>query len=359
MRLTILLSFLLIALTASAGTVSRLYDFEPGTKAEADKVDAEFDNIISTINGNIDSTNILDGGIATADLGSNSVTTAKMSNSSVTLLKMATGANGYIKDYRHGCNPVFDSSVTQSVKIDTPCQVIIDGWYGQLAAQASGVILDSGTMAGNNVYYVYGAVNGQNSVDFEFSAATPNTITFRKPSDSTKRYLGSFITNNAAAILNFKRIGGRIYHGGGEVDSSIVSAGSPTVGSILRTNGGAFSVNVTTSPQALNVPPFATRGIGSAFPTISFTSGAAQGYCYLTLVGKDGTGRTDRVRYFANVVTGSSAEQPKDFPMPTGIPIFNKIAYSDGVVCTSQFGPISTSGWSITLTGWEEPPELY
>lgn len=83
---------LLSTITASAGTVSRLYDFEPGTKAEADKVDAEFDNIISTLNGNINSANILDGGIATADLGSNSVTTAKINDAAVTTAKIGTGA---------------------------------------------------------------------------------------------------------------------------------------------------------------------------------------------------------------------------------------------------------------------------
>ena len=76
--IALILLLSLLTTTAGAGTVSRLYDFEPDTPAEADKVDAEFDNIISTLNGNINSANILDGGIATADLATASVTHAKM-----------------------------------------------------------------------------------------------------------------------------------------------------------------------------------------------------------------------------------------------------------------------------------------
>lgn len=40
------------------GFVSRIYNFVNGTSADADQVDAEFDNIIATLNGNIDNANI-------------------------------------------------------------------------------------------------------------------------------------------------------------------------------------------------------------------------------------------------------------------------------------------------------------
>lgn len=73
----IFLSFLL-AFSAQAGTVSRLFDFQPHTPAQADQVDAELDNILSTLNGNINSDNLLDGGIATADIASYAVTQAKL-----------------------------------------------------------------------------------------------------------------------------------------------------------------------------------------------------------------------------------------------------------------------------------------
>lgn len=88
--LPVLLAFL--ATSSHAGTISRLYDFEPNTKAEADKVDAEFDNIIDTVNGNLDSENFLDGGIATADLGSNVVIAAKINDGAVIAGKLGTSA---------------------------------------------------------------------------------------------------------------------------------------------------------------------------------------------------------------------------------------------------------------------------
>lgn len=78
MRLFAILLALLLSLDLQAGTVSRLYNFEADTPAEADKVDEELDNIISEINGNLSSANFLDGGIATADIASYSVTKAKM-----------------------------------------------------------------------------------------------------------------------------------------------------------------------------------------------------------------------------------------------------------------------------------------
>ncbi len=81
MRRTALFIFLALFLTTSseAVVVSRLYDFEPDTPAEADKINSEFDNIISALNGNLNGTdNISAGGIATANLATASVTQAKL-----------------------------------------------------------------------------------------------------------------------------------------------------------------------------------------------------------------------------------------------------------------------------------------
>lgn len=75
--LFLILAFVFIQ-TAQAVVVSRLYNFQPDTPAQSEQVDAEFDNIISAINGNINSENITDGGIATADLATASVTQVKL-----------------------------------------------------------------------------------------------------------------------------------------------------------------------------------------------------------------------------------------------------------------------------------------
>lgn len=90
MRLIALL--LLFSLSADAGTVSRLYDFEPNTKAQADQVDAELDNIISTLNGNIDTENLSTGAFGTSSLANYSVTSIKLATGSVTAEKMAASS---------------------------------------------------------------------------------------------------------------------------------------------------------------------------------------------------------------------------------------------------------------------------
>lgn len=88
----LILALLLLSLSADAGTVSRLYDFEPNTKAQADQVDAELDNIISTINGNIDTSNLSIGAFGTSNIQNYSITTIKLVTASVTAEKMAAAS---------------------------------------------------------------------------------------------------------------------------------------------------------------------------------------------------------------------------------------------------------------------------
>lgn len=81
---------LLLALSAShaeAIVVSRITEFEAGTPVVADDLNAELDNILDAINGNINSDNIVNGAIATADLATASVTTAKINDGAVTRAK--------------------------------------------------------------------------------------------------------------------------------------------------------------------------------------------------------------------------------------------------------------------------------
>lgn len=88
MRLIALFA-LLLPLTADAVVVSRLYNFEADTPAQADQVDAELDNIISAINGNLDSSNLAQNAVATGNIASAAVTTAKIASGSVTKVKLA------------------------------------------------------------------------------------------------------------------------------------------------------------------------------------------------------------------------------------------------------------------------------
>lgn len=90
MKFLLPLLVLLVSFQSNAGTVSRLTTFEPNTKAQADEVNAEFDNIISTINGGIDSTNITDGSIATADVAASAITAVKIASYTITQVKMGS-----------------------------------------------------------------------------------------------------------------------------------------------------------------------------------------------------------------------------------------------------------------------------
>lgn len=78
MRLFALL-ILLIPFPAQAVVVSRQYVFEADTPAQADQVNAEFDNILSAINGNLDgATNLSQNAIATGNIATAAVTISKM-----------------------------------------------------------------------------------------------------------------------------------------------------------------------------------------------------------------------------------------------------------------------------------------
>lgn len=336
--------------TAIAGTVSRLYDFEPNTKAEADKVDAEFDNIISTINGNINSDNILDGGVATADLASNSVTNAKLNNDAVTITKMATGGSAYIKNARKGCNLLYkaqdgQAGVSQSVDISTPCELIIDGWVGSLSATATVGGLDTGSHVAKTVYYVYGSVNGSNSIDFQISASTPNTATFRKPSDSTKRYIGSLFTTATRSIARFRQNQNR-YH---FLDDDALSPQIDDVSGL-----------VTSSNAPVNVAPFARAVYGTVSATLGIPG--TTGTCYLefasyspvaNLLSPNASQITElkTITLLADVLgTGRTSNDAR-------LPLFGKRVYLFSPVCSGALPGFA--GIGVSVYGWEEPLELY
>lgn len=74
----LLLLLLVMSPPAGAIVVSRLYDFEPDTPAEADQVDAEFDNILDAINGNLSSENLVTGAVASGNIATGAVTQSKL-----------------------------------------------------------------------------------------------------------------------------------------------------------------------------------------------------------------------------------------------------------------------------------------
>lgn len=83
---------LLLALPCFAGTVTRVGTFNAGERALSSEVNAEFDNIIATLNGGINSVNIQDAGVVTDDLASFAVSNAKIASYTVT--KVTFGSLG-------------------------------------------------------------------------------------------------------------------------------------------------------------------------------------------------------------------------------------------------------------------------
>lgn len=75
----ILLTLLAMSIPrAEAIVVSRITEFETGTPIVADDMNAELDNILSAINGNLSSENLVDNAVATENLGAYSVTKIKL-----------------------------------------------------------------------------------------------------------------------------------------------------------------------------------------------------------------------------------------------------------------------------------------
>lgn len=345
-RMRAFLAFLLLfALPAEAGTVSRLYTFLPNTKIQSSQVNAELDNIISTLNGSVDTSNLGVGAVATANVASNAITTAKIADGAITLLKMATGTNSYIKDYRKGCNLEYNTTVTQSINVAPPCQLIVDGWYGSLTTTASATIDSGSTAAIGTVYYVYGGINGSNGVDVEYSATPPVISTLRKNGTSSKRYLGSFVTNPSTtagsvpgAIPRFSKTGNAIRFD--QLIDGDTGFSAPGFGATYR------------------VPGFATKIYGSAIPTITTPTGTSAGYCYAN-VGAAYAGTVfDSNIEVKNVVSGSNY----DFfvgPVKHMIPAYQGRVSSSVIACYAQYGTVTASAMNIAVYGWEEPAELY
>lgn len=87
------------------GILTRLFNFVNGTTADAEQMDAELNQILSELNGNVDNANIKDNagiefskltgspnGVTTAQINDLAVTTAKIADANVTTAKIADDA---------------------------------------------------------------------------------------------------------------------------------------------------------------------------------------------------------------------------------------------------------------------------
>lgn len=91
--LAILALALLFAYPANAVVVSRVTTFESGTPIIADDMNAELDNILSALNGNLSASNLVSGALATANIATAAVTTDKINAGAVTKDKLDTAVS--------------------------------------------------------------------------------------------------------------------------------------------------------------------------------------------------------------------------------------------------------------------------
>lgn len=210
--------FLALALTlhittAHAIVVSRITTFEPHTKIEADQVNAEFDNILNAINGNLETDNFLPGSIATASLATGAVTSDKVANNTLTVDQIATNTGAYIYNRRVGCFLTGNQGTSAGVhgfQVTTPCEVVIDGVRAVLAATATVSMIsniDGGGAGTATWHYVYIKANG-GLPTFSISLTKPNLSTAKKIGDATSRYIGAVRSGTATtAVVFFKTTG--------------------------------------------------------------------------------------------------------------------------------------------------------
>ena len=76
--LSLLLAALITPQAAKAVVVSRITDFEAGTPIEAEQVDAELDNIIDALNGNLDDDNLSTAAVSAVNIATGAVTQVKL-----------------------------------------------------------------------------------------------------------------------------------------------------------------------------------------------------------------------------------------------------------------------------------------
>lgn len=217
-RIAFLLLLLLWTAPANAVVVSRLYNFEAGTPIEADQVDAEFDNILSAVNGNLQSDNLAANAVATANLATASVTTAKLQDYSVTQVKL--GSKG--QQISSSSGTFQSSSVVESQ---------ITNLSGSLAVYSRPVFV---------------------GLQSEGGASAPGGITIRNN--------GLGATDNAA-IISFRR------------DSATVNQAMITGRSITNSSDDIYTVVPCSSFWFIDVPTSGTHSYAAYYRLATGDSG--------------------------------------------------------------------------------------
>lgn len=210
--------FLALALTlhitsAQAIVVSRVTTFQPHTKAEADQVNAEFDNILDAINGNLETDNFLPGSVATSSLATGAVTSDKIADHTITVDDIATNTGSYVGDSRRGCFLNGNQGTSAGIhgfQVLTPCEVSVNGVRAVLEATATVSTLynmDTGSASTATWHYVYIKANG-GLPTFNVSLTKPDLSTGKKIGDTASKYIGSVRTGTATtAVVFFKTTG--------------------------------------------------------------------------------------------------------------------------------------------------------
>ncbi len=199
-KIAIFLSLLLTLhiTSAQAIVVSRITTFEPHTKIESEDVNAEFDNILNAINGNLETENFLTGSVATASLATGSVTSEKISDGAVIAGKLGTSAVATANIASYAVTPSKMASANMVESIGTGALLFSGTSVGQAATvnittfgrpilaemvSANQSVNCSGLFSSTASYVM--TAGAELSWDWQLDGATNNTAVFGGGSDTT------------------------------------------------------------------------------------------------------------------------------------------------------------------------------
>lgn len=170
------------------------------TRQHSDTIVSDENILASDINDELDAIAVVVNGIDSGNITDNSILYEDH----------AATSSAKVNSRKHGCKLSLSGSTV--IQINPPCDIVHNSLRGTISATASVNLtddIDTGAAATGTNYFVYGAANSSAGIDFQISATEPEIKTRSKIGDSTKRYIGSFRSDNSTAtnIVDFIKNG--------------------------------------------------------------------------------------------------------------------------------------------------------
>lgn len=209
--LRLALPLFLLSFTAHAVIVSRVTEFEPDTKAVAQDLNDEFDNIISALNGNLGPENFLGGGVGTANIATAAITTPKIADGAVTTIKIAdlNVTTGKIATSAITRAKAFttDNEISSSSGTFTTTNVNLQNVTNLSASvTTTGGLIFVGMMGDGNTGTNVGSVAMDNSISQEANGAYAKVNFARGGATANEVYVGYQLLASAGDLNGVKSV---------------------------------------------------------------------------------------------------------------------------------------------------------